>query len=195
MNFSMYTCHTLPYIHAIHYPTYMPYITLHTCYTLPYMHAIHYPTYMLYITLHTCYTLPYIHAIHYPTYMLYITLHTCYTLPYIHAIHYPTYMLYITLHTCHTLPYIHAIHYPTYIYLLTYVHISHMHDINLLLHYYLEVLMSHYKSSLSNKDLLPYLAISHVRDMLIPPSERYGFDNFSNSYSFAYIHSICVCVL
>ena len=45
--------------------------------------------------------------------------------------------------------------------------------------------MSHYKSSLNNKDLLPYLAISHVRDMLIPPSERYmDFMDFINSCYF-----------
>jgi hypothetical protein len=30
----------------------------------------------------------------------------------------------------------------------------------------------HYKKSSTKKDLLPYLAIIHVRDMLIPPSER-----------------------
>ena len=35
-----------------------------------------------------------------------------------------------------------------------------------------DVLILHHKSSSKNKDLLPYLAISHVRDMLIPPSER-----------------------
>ncbi|XP_065903524.1 inner nuclear membrane protein Man1-like isoform X2 [Dysidea avara] len=36
----------------------------------------------------------------------------------------------------------------------------------------IDVLILHHKSSSKNKDLLPYLAISHVRDMLIPPSER-----------------------
>lgn len=36
----------------------------------------------------------------------------------------------------------------------------------------LDVLRRHYETSRSKKDLLPYLAIIHVRDMLIPPSER-----------------------
>lgn len=35
-----------------------------------------------------------------------------------------------------------------------------------------EVLKQHYKNTLRKKDLVPYLAIIHVRDMLIPPSER-----------------------
>lgn len=36
----------------------------------------------------------------------------------------------------------------------------------------MDVMKYHYKKSCSKKDLLPYLAIIHVRDMLIPPSER-----------------------
>jgi membrane protein Man1 len=36
----------------------------------------------------------------------------------------------------------------------------------------MDVMKYHYKKSSTKKDLLPYLAIIHVRDMLIPPSER-----------------------
>lgn len=36
----------------------------------------------------------------------------------------------------------------------------------------MDVMKYHYKKSQTKKDLLPYLAIIHVRDMLIPPSER-----------------------
>ena len=38
-----------------------------------------------------------------------------------------------------------------------------------------EVLRHHYETTIRRKELLPYLAIIHVRDMLIPPSERSGF--------------------
>ena len=36
-----------------------------------------------------------------------------------------------------------------------------------------EVLRHHYEATRKQKDLIPYLAIIHVRDMLIQPSERY----------------------
>lgn len=36
----------------------------------------------------------------------------------------------------------------------------------------MDVMKYHYKKSCNKKDLLPYLAIIHIRDMLIPPSER-----------------------
>ena len=35
-----------------------------------------------------------------------------------------------------------------------------------------EILRAHYRKSQNDKKLLPYVAIEHVRDMLIPPSER-----------------------
>ena len=41
-----------------------------------------------------------------------------------------------------------------------------------------EVLRHHYETTIRRKELLPYLAIIHVRDMLIPPSERFGFSCF-----------------
>ena len=41
-----------------------------------------------------------------------------------------------------------------------------------------EVLRHHYETTIRRKELLPYLAIIHVRDMLIPPSERSGFSCF-----------------
>jgi len=42
----------------------------------------------------------------------------------------------------------------------------------------MEVLRHHYETTIRRKELLPYLAIIHVRDMLIPPSERSGFSCF-----------------
>jgi len=36
-----------------------------------------------------------------------------------------------------------------------------------------DVLKSHYDDCQDNPDLKPYMAIPHVRDMLIPPKERY----------------------
>ena len=36
----------------------------------------------------------------------------------------------------------------------------------------LDVLKNHHNECQKNKDLSPYLAIPHVRDMLIKPSER-----------------------
>lgn len=41
---------------------------------------------------------------------------------------------------------------------------------------FLEVLKNHHNQCRKNKDLNPYLAIPHVRDMLIKPSDRYGRD-------------------
>ena len=46
---------------------------------------------------------------------------------------------------------------------------SHTHSLTLCT----DVMKYHYKKTCTKKDLLPYLAIIHVRDMLIPPSERY----------------------
>ncbi len=38
----------------------------------------------------------------------------------------------------------------------------------------LGMLRRHYETMKRKKNLIPYLAIIHVRDMLITPSERYG---------------------
>ena len=35
------------------------------------------------------------------------------------------------------------------------------------------MLRAHYRKSQHDEDLLPYIAIIHVRDSLIPPSERW----------------------
>ena len=43
-----------------------------------------------------------------------------------------------------------------------------------------EVLHHHYENTIRTKELLPYLAIIHVRDMLIPLSERSGFSCFKS---------------
>ena len=37
---------------------------------------------------------------------------------------------------------------------------------------FLEILREHHQASKTEKTLLPYLPIPHVRDMLIPPSDR-----------------------
>ena len=37
---------------------------------------------------------------------------------------------------------------------------------------FLDILREHHQASKTEKNLLPYLPIPHVRDMLIPPSDR-----------------------
>lgn len=46
----------------------------------------------------------------------------------------------------------------------------------------IDLLKQHYNDCAREKDLLPYLAIIHVRDTLIPPSERY-----------LHTHKHCIC--
>ena len=49
----------------------------------------------------------------------------------------------------------------------------------------LEILREHHEASKTDNNLLPYLPIPHVRDMLIPPSDRFvkmsAYSNFSLS--------------
>lgn len=38
-----------------------------------------------------------------------------------------------------------------------------------------DILREHHEASKAEKNLLPYLPIPHVRDMLIPPSDRFAY--------------------
>jgi len=38
----------------------------------------------------------------------------------------------------------------------------------------IDILREHHEASKAEKNLLPYLPIPHVRDMLIPPSDRFA---------------------
>lgn len=40
--------------------------------------------------------------------------------------------------------------------------------------FYPDILREHHEVSKAEKNLLPYLPIPHVRDMLIPPSDRFA---------------------
>lgn len=53
---------------------------------------------------------------------------------------------------------------------------------------FVEVLKAHHRKSSHNEKVLPYVAIVHVRDMLIPPSERLARRNNIINFVYIYLH-------